>query len=38
MEEMKIEVPDEIKAKAESLYDQGKTLAFIAVNGKVVGS
>ncbi|GAG98178.1 unnamed protein product, partial [marine sediment metagenome] len=37
MEDMKIELPDEIKAKAEFLYDQGKTLAFIAVNGRVAG-
>jgi Cu+-exporting ATPase len=36
-EEMKIEVPDEVKKQAESLYDQGKTLAFVSVNGNVVG-
>jgi Cu+-exporting ATPase len=37
MEEVKAEVPDEVKRQAESLYDQGKTLAFIASNGKVIG-
>ena len=34
---MKIEVPDELKKEAESLYDQGKTLAFVAVNSNIVG-
>ena len=37
MEELKVEFPDVIRAKAESLYDEGKTLAFIAANGEVVG-
>jgi P-type Cu+ transporter len=37
MEEVKAEVPDEVKRQAESLYDQGKTLAFVAANGKVAG-
>jgi Cu+-exporting ATPase len=37
IEEMKIEVPDELKKEAESLYDQGKTLAFVAVNSNIVG-
>ncbi len=37
MEEMKIEFSADIKAKADALYDQGKTLAFVAVNGKVTG-
>jgi Cu+-exporting ATPase len=37
MEEMKIQIPEEIRVQAESLYDQGKTLAFIAVSDKVVG-
>ncbi len=26
-----------MKVKAEDLYDQGKTLAFVAVNGRVIG-
>jgi len=38
MEEMMVEIPDEIKTKAGSLFDQGKTLAFIAVNGKAEGA
>ena len=37
MEETKTEFPDTIRAKAESLYDEGKTLAFLAVDNKVVG-
>jgi P-type Cu+ transporter len=37
MEEMKKEFPDTIRVKAESLYDEGKTLAFIAIDNKVVG-
>jgi Cu+-exporting ATPase len=37
MEEIKAEFPDDIKAKADTLYDQGKTLAFVSVNGKVTG-
>jgi Cu+-exporting ATPase len=37
MEEVKVEIPDEVKRQAESLYDQGKTLAFVAANDKVVG-
>ena len=37
MEEMKVEFPDDMKAKANGLYDQGKTLAFVAVNGRVTG-
>ncbi|MCX6656082.1 MAG: heavy metal translocating P-type ATPase [Candidatus Bathyarchaeota archaeon] len=37
MEEMKTEFPDTIRVKAESLYDEGKTLAFIAIDNKVVG-
>lgn len=37
MDEMKIEVPDDVKAKAEALYDQGKTLAFVSVDGRVTG-
>jgi Cu+-exporting ATPase len=37
IEEMKIEVPDEVKKEAGLLYDQGKTLAFVAANGKVIG-
>ena len=37
MEEMGVDFPDDIKSKAEELYDQGKTLAFVAVGGKVVG-
>ncbi len=37
MEELKVEFPDVFRAKAESLYDEGKTLAFIAANGEVVG-
>jgi len=37
MEEMKAESPDAIQVKAESLYDEGKTLAFFAVDNKVVG-
>jgi Cu+-exporting ATPase len=37
MEEMMVEVPEEIRVKATSLYDQGKTLAFVAVSGKVIG-
>jgi Cu+-exporting ATPase len=37
MEEMNAEFPDAIQVKAESLYDEGKTLAFLAVNNKVVG-
>ena len=37
MEELKVEFPDVFRAKAESLYDAGKTLAFIAANGEVVG-
>ena len=37
MEEMKIVVPDNVKVKADSLYDQGKTLAFVAADGTVIG-
>jgi Cu+-exporting ATPase len=37
MEEMKTEFPNTIRVKAESLYDEGKTLAFLAVDNKVVG-
>ena len=37
MEEVKAEVPDEVKKQSESLYDQGKTLAFVSANGKVIG-
>ncbi len=37
MEEIKTEFPDDLKAKADALYDQGKTLAFVSINGKVAG-
>lgn len=37
MEEIKAEFPDDLKAKADALYDQGKTLAFVSANGKVTG-
>ncbi len=37
MDEVKAEVNDDVKRQAESLYDQGKTLAFVAANGKVIG-
>ena len=37
MDEIKAEVPDEMKRQSKALYDQGKTLAFIAANGKVIG-
>ena len=37
MEEMKIVFPHELEVKADNFYDQGKTLAFVAVNGKVIG-
>ncbi len=37
MEETKVEFPADLKNRAEGLYDQGKTLAFIALNGRVVG-
>ena len=37
MEETKTEVPEEIRARAEQLTGQGKTLAYVAVDGKVTG-
>jgi Cu+-exporting ATPase len=37
MEEIKAEFPADINAKADALYDQGKTLAFVSVNGVVIG-
>ncbi len=37
MEEIKAEMPDEVKRQSEALYDQGKTLAFVSANGKVIG-
>ena len=37
MDEIKAEVPDEVKRQSEVFYGQGKTLAFVSVNGKVIG-
>ena len=37
MDELGAETSLEIKAEAEKLYDEGKTLAFASVDGKVVG-
>ena len=37
MEEMGVEMSPAIKSRAEELYDQGKTLAFVSVDGRVAG-
>ncbi|KON30786.1 metal ABC transporter ATPase [miscellaneous Crenarchaeota group-15 archaeon DG-45] len=37
MEELKIEMDGELRARAGELFDRGMTLAFIAVDGRVAG-
>lgn len=37
MEEMDAEISDDLRSRADDLFDQGKTLAFIAVEGRVTG-
>jgi Cu+-exporting ATPase len=37
MEEINAEINEELQAKENDFYDQGKTLAYVSVDGKVVG-